>query len=135
LLAAVAVPTTATELTIELLAETSLPGDLEVDGTPVGGLSGLTYDPGCDLFYSISDDRGSLAPPRFYSLKFQFDGDGVAARMLAATLLRDVRPGSTPSNSSSMGTALRQGCSQQPCSATQTVRRSRAVTSIPRPLP
>jgi len=89
LLSAVTVSATEAELTVELLAETSLPGDLEVDRTLVGGLSGLTYDPGCDLFYAISDDRGSLAPPRFYSLKIRFDGENVSATILGATLLRD----------------------------------------------
>jgi endonuclease/exonuclease/phosphatase family metal-dependent hydrolase len=79
----------AADVTVELLAETSLPGDLDIDRTRVGGLSGLAYDPGCDLFYSISDDRGSLAPPRFYTLKLDFDGETVAARVLGASLLRD----------------------------------------------
>jgi endonuclease/exonuclease/phosphatase family metal-dependent hydrolase len=85
----VTVPATEAELTVELLAETSLPDDLEVDRTLVGGLSGLTYDSGCDLFYAISDDRGSLAPPRFYTLKIRFDGENVAATILDATVLRD----------------------------------------------
>jgi endonuclease/exonuclease/phosphatase family metal-dependent hydrolase len=70
------------------LAETNLPGDLEVDRTLVGGLSGLTYDPGCDLYYALSDDRGSINPPRLYTLKIRFEGDGVEARILGATLLR-----------------------------------------------
>jgi len=80
---------TTGELKVELLAETNLPGDLDVDRTRVGGLSGLTYDPGCDLFYAISDDRGSLAPPRFYTLKIRFDGEDAEARILGAILLRD----------------------------------------------
>jgi predicted extracellular nuclease len=74
---------------VEKLAETSLPDDLEVDRTLVGGLSGLTYDPNCDLFYAISDDRGSFAPPRFYTLKIRVDGDKVTVKVLGATLLRD----------------------------------------------
>ena len=88
LFAATALPATAAELAVELLAETSLPGDLEVDRTLVGGLSGLTYDPGCDLYYALSDDRGSIGPPRFYTLRVRLDGDGVDARVLGATLLR-----------------------------------------------
>jgi endonuclease/exonuclease/phosphatase family metal-dependent hydrolase len=80
---------TTAELGVEFLAQTAVPGDLEVDRTLVGGLSGLTYDPGCDLFYAISDDRGSLAPPRFYTLKIRFDGENVEATVLGATLLRD----------------------------------------------
>lgn len=44
--------------------------------TPVGGLSGLTYDsqhrsdttPGAERFYALSDDRSEFAPARFYTL-------------------------------------------------------------------
>jgi endonuclease/exonuclease/phosphatase family metal-dependent hydrolase len=89
LLSAIAALATTAELTVELLAKTSLPGDLEVDRTLVGGLSGLTYDPGCDLFYALSDDRGRIDPPRFYSLKVRFDGDAAEAMVLGATLFRD----------------------------------------------
>jgi len=91
LISAVAVSASAADVTVELLAQAVLPGDLEIDRTRVGGLSGLTYNPGCDLFYAISDDRGSLAPPRFYTLKIRFDGEGVEATVLGATLLRDVK--------------------------------------------
>jgi predicted extracellular nuclease len=89
LLSAVAGSATAADVTVEFLAETTLPGDLDVDRTRVGGLSGLTYDPGCELFYAISDDRGSLAPPRFYTLKIGFDGEKAEAKVLGATILRD----------------------------------------------
>jgi hypothetical protein len=34
---------------------------------PVGGLSGLTYDPATNNFYMISDDRSQNAPARFYT--------------------------------------------------------------------
>jgi len=89
LLLAVTASAAAADVTLEFLTETSLPGDLEVDRTRVGGLSGLTYDPGCDLYYAISDDRGSLAPPRFYTLKIRFDDEKAEAKVLEATLLRD----------------------------------------------
>jgi predicted extracellular nuclease len=79
----------ASDPSIELVAEATLPGDLEIDRTLVGGLSGLTYDPVCDLFYAISDDRGSIDPPRFYTLKIRFDGDAAEVAVLGATLLRD----------------------------------------------
>jgi hypothetical protein len=40
-----------------------------VNGTPVpvGGLSGLTYDPASNNFYIISDDRSQNGPARFYT--------------------------------------------------------------------
>lgn len=81
---------TAPALAVELrfLAETTLPGDLEVGGTLVGGLSGLAYDPGCDLFYAISDDRGRFGPPRFYTLTIGLDGATVEVEVLASTALR-----------------------------------------------
>jgi len=79
----------ASELEFEFLAEAILPGDLEVDGTLVGGLSGLTYDPACDLFYALSDDRGYVAPPRVYTLKLELDGPLV--RPLEVITLRDER--------------------------------------------
>ena len=93
LLSAVAASAVAADLTVDFLAATSLPGDLEVDRTLVGGLSGLTYDPGCDLFYAISDDRGSIAPPRFYTLKIRFDGRDAEVTVLGATLLRNAGGG------------------------------------------
>lgn len=44
-----------------------------LDGTVVGGLSGLTYDALNNRYYAISDDRGGQPnepgnPPRFYTL-------------------------------------------------------------------
>jgi hypothetical protein len=41
--------------------------------TPIGGLSGITYDRQNDQFYAISDDRSERAPARFYTLKLQLD--------------------------------------------------------------
>jgi len=81
-------PSAASDLGLQFLAETTLAGDLEVDGTLVGGLSGLTYDPGCDLYYAISDDRGRFAPPRFYTLRVQVDRGAAAVDVLHSTALR-----------------------------------------------
>jgi endonuclease/exonuclease/phosphatase family metal-dependent hydrolase len=86
---AVAASVAAADLEIDLLAEISLPGDLRIDRTLVGGLSGLTYDPGCDIFYVVSDDRGSIDPPRFFTLKVRFDGKNTDAIVRGATILRD----------------------------------------------
>jgi hypothetical protein len=55
------------DLSVELLGETVLPAQT-VEGTPVGGLSAITYDVQRDRFYALSDDRGGIALPRFYTL-------------------------------------------------------------------
>ena len=78
------------DLDLQFLAEAALPGDLEVGDTLVGGLSGLTYDPGCDLYYALSDDRGRFAAPRFYTLRVRVDGETAAVDVIASTALRDL---------------------------------------------
>ena len=55
-------------LSLDFLGAYDLP-KLTVEGTPVGGLSGITYDRQRDRFYAISDDRSEKAPARFYTLK------------------------------------------------------------------
>lgn len=71
---------------MEAIAATEIPGELEVDGTLVGGLSGLTYDPACDLFYAVSDDRGSEGPVRLYTLRIGL-GDPPRVEVLEAIVL------------------------------------------------
>ena len=45
---------------------------------PVGGLSGLAYDPATDLYYAVSDDRGdSGTPGRLYTLRIVLDRAGI----------------------------------------------------------
>jgi len=83
----------AGDVELELLGEADLPPDLEIDGTLVGGLSGLAYDPGCQLFYAISDDRGYVAPPRFYTLRIVWSEGKPRAEILEATLLRNTDAG------------------------------------------
>ena len=72
-----------------LIAEIELPVDLVDEKIPLGGLSGLTYDPGCGLFYALTDDRGYIAPPRVYTLRLDLDGPSV--RPLEVITLRNER--------------------------------------------
>ncbi|WP_414521341.1 phytase [Umezakia ovalisporum] len=39
----------------------------ENNSIPVGGLSGVTYNPANNFYYSISDDRSQFGPARFYT--------------------------------------------------------------------
>jgi hypothetical protein len=61
------------KISIEYIGEYKLPNDLKVKDTPIGGLSGLTYDRQRDVFYAVSDDRGDKAPARLYTLKLDLD--------------------------------------------------------------
>lgn len=73
---------------VELVAATEIPGELSVDGILVGGLSGLAYDPGCDLYYAVSDDRGSHGPVRLFTVRIG-TGDPPPVEVLEAIVLRD----------------------------------------------
>lgn len=81
-------------ISIELLDVAILPEQTFAD-TPVGGFSALTYDAQRDVFYALSDDRGRLAAPRFYTLNLQagVGDDGVptiaSASVQAVTTLKD----------------------------------------------
>ena len=61
------------QLSIDYIGEYQVPNGFKVKDTPVGGLSGLTYDRQQDLYYAISDDRSDKAPARFYTLKLDLD--------------------------------------------------------------
>ncbi|WP_439638097.1 esterase-like activity of phytase family protein [Spirulina sp.] len=54
----------------------------EFDGTPIGGLSGLTYDRTTQNFYAISDDRSNKAPARAYRFHVETQNeDGAIAQI------------------------------------------------------
>ncbi|MEO1591789.1 MAG: esterase-like activity of phytase family protein [Cyanobacteria bacterium J06632_22] len=63
------------DLSVDFLGEVILPA-VDFEGTPIGGLSALTYDRNTDRFYALSDDRGGRAPARFYTLKVQLSTNG-----------------------------------------------------------
>ncbi|WP_292854019.1 phytase [Nostoc sp. NMS8] len=46
---------------------TGVAGTVNGVQTPVGGLSGVTYDAANNRYYAISDDRSQVAPARFYT--------------------------------------------------------------------
>ncbi|MDA0268598.1 MAG: esterase-like activity of phytase family protein [Cyanobacteria bacterium] len=82
------------DLSLDLLDVTTL-APQTVEGTPVGGLSALSYDRQTNRFYALSDDRGNLAPPRFYTLRMGVTPTATGAMSLdpvvieGVTLLKD----------------------------------------------
>ncbi len=53
---------------VDLIGEVRIPAGRTMLGTPLGGLSGITYDAARGVYYAVSDDRSSRAPARFYRL-------------------------------------------------------------------
>jgi 3-phytase/alkaline phosphatase D len=52
----------------ELLGTDNFITGTQFEDTEVGGLSSITYDPGRDVYYAISDDQGTIDPVRYYTL-------------------------------------------------------------------
>ena len=52
----------------ELIGTVDIPTGTQFEGTEVGGLSSITYDPHRDVYYAISDDQGTIDPVRYYTL-------------------------------------------------------------------
>jgi hypothetical protein len=64
----------AAPLSLTFLGEQILPTGTQVLGTTLGGLSGIDYNPATGQYISISDDRSSLNPARFYTLDVNYSG-------------------------------------------------------------
>ena len=75
---------------LRFVGSVALPNDLMVDGTLVGGLSGIDYDAAADLWYIVSDDKSEKSPARFYVAKLAFDKAGLSSVDIehAVTLLQ-----------------------------------------------
>jgi hypothetical protein len=74
---------------LRFLGAATLPNDLEVDHTLVGGLSGIDYDPKSGRWVMISDDKSDHAPARFYLGHIDLaDGAPKASLEKAVTFLR-----------------------------------------------
>jgi len=60
---------------LRFVGVTTIANDQQFDGTLVGGLSGLDYDPAGDSFIVISDDKSDKAPARLYVVRLRFSFD------------------------------------------------------------
>lgn len=54
-----------------------LPHNSQFEGTTVGGLSGIDYDPYSKCYYLICDDRSNINPSRFYTAQLRIDAKGI----------------------------------------------------------
>ncbi len=73
---------------VSVVASATVPNDLMVDGTLVGGLSGIDYDPESGQWIVLSDDRSDSAPARSYALDLAYDETAISTlELTAATTL------------------------------------------------
>jgi hypothetical protein len=83
-------PSAATQATappkLRLLGTATLPFRLSFEGTTVGGLSALDYDPVDKLWYALSDDRSDINPARFYTLRMDVSEAGLSTPVLQSVL-------------------------------------------------
>jgi len=64
---------------LRLIGESRIAHRLQFQGTTVGGLSGIDYDPAAQLYYLISDDGSSINPARFYTARIALGMDSLGA--------------------------------------------------------
>ena len=67
---------------LRLIGEATLPHRLDFQGTVVGGLSGIDYDPASGLYVLVSDDRSQLNPARFYTARIPLTATGLGTPAL-----------------------------------------------------
>ena len=72
-----AADTTTTVSGLQYLGQMRVWPGATVDGTVIGGLSGISYDPGHQLYYVISDDRSVKNPARFYTARISLSANGI----------------------------------------------------------
>ena len=76
---------------LRLIGQATLPHGLDFQGTVVGGLSGLDWDPVNARWTALSDDRSANGPARFYTLAIDYDAQAVRGiRVTGVTPLRYV---------------------------------------------
>lgn len=61
---------------LSYLGQSQIPFGATFDGTVIGGLSAISYDPGRQQYYVISDDRSAKNPARFYTVRLSLSDTG-----------------------------------------------------------
>ncbi|MGE0217115.1 esterase-like activity of phytase family protein [Mycolicibacterium sp.] len=70
------------------------PGAATVGGTVVGGLSGISYDPQRNVYYTLSDDRSDPGKVRYYSVRLGLSDNGIDNGQIVSTHVLLDRSGS-----------------------------------------
>jgi hypothetical protein len=59
------------------LGQVVVPKTTQFDGTVIGGLSAISYDPQRDVYYVICDDKSQYSSARFYTVRLSVSARGV----------------------------------------------------------
>lgn len=90
-----AAPASEPQPVLAYLGQSQIPFGATFDGTVIGGLSAISYDPGRQVYYVISDDRSQRNPARFYAVRLSLSDKGIDDVTCTGThplLDRDGRP-------------------------------------------
>ncbi|MEV0067303.1 esterase-like activity of phytase family protein [Amycolatopsis sp. NPDC050768] len=80
---------------VRLIGEQLVPNALQFQGTTVGGLSSIDFDPRTGGYAFICDDRSAINPARFYTAKFSLDAHHLGPVTFTGTKPL-LRPDGTP---------------------------------------
>lgn len=83
------------DLRLEFFGEASISSLTTFDGVPVGGLSGITFDPQSGTYYTISDVSEQytlLGVPRFYTLDIALDADRADRVQVEIIAMQTIQP-------------------------------------------
>lgn len=96
-------PVPRASASLRLLGEAYLPHRMDFKGTTVGGLSALDFDPATGLWVSLSDDRSTFQPARFYTLNIDVREGALRVQLLDVVTLRDAAGHPFPRRGSKLG--------------------------------
>jgi hypothetical protein len=88
---------------LRFIGAVTVPNDLRVDGTPVGGLSGIDYDRKTRQWVLISDDTSRQAPARYYRAKLVFDAKAFTSVEITKVVALRQRDGNPYPNAATGG--------------------------------
>ncbi len=71
--------------TLSYLGQAQIASGARFGDTVIGGLSAISYDAGRDCYYVISDDRSTINPVRFYTVRLQLSDNGIDDVTVAGT--------------------------------------------------
>lgn len=83
-----------------LIGEARLPHRMRFQGSTVGGLSALDFDPATGLWAALSDDRSHFEPARFYTLRLDLRSPALRIELQQAVTLRQAGGQAWPRRSS-----------------------------------